>query len=118
MTQKQFMFGERKKKKIELYNSKIFKCKLNLMRKQLKQQHAITGVATGFTALDELTSGFQPSDMIILAARPSVGKTAFALNVARFAAVEEVAAATAYLLSDAAAGVTGTTLTVDAGSTA
>ncbi len=49
----------------------------------------ITGVPTGFTKLDELTSGFQPSDMIILAARPSVGKTAFALNLAAHAAVHE-----------------------------
>jgi len=42
----------------------------------------ITGVASGFSKLDELLSGFQASDMIVLAARPSIGKTAFALNVA------------------------------------
>jgi replicative DNA helicase len=42
----------------------------------------ITGVSTGYTQLDDLTSGLQPSDMIVLAARPSVGKTAFALNLA------------------------------------
>jgi len=47
-----------------------------------------TGVATGFKQLDKLTSGFQKSDLIILAARPSMGKTAFALNVARNVAVE------------------------------
>jgi replicative DNA helicase len=47
-----------------------------------------TGVPTGFTKLDRLTSGLQNSDLIILAARPSMGKTAFALNVARNAAVE------------------------------
>jgi replicative DNA helicase len=47
-----------------------------------------TGVPTGFKRLDSLTSGFQKSDLIILAARPSMGKTAFALNVARNAAVE------------------------------
>ena len=49
----------------------------------------ITGLATGFARLDELTSGFQPSDMIVIAARPSVGKTAFALNIACHAAVNE-----------------------------
>ena len=43
----------------------------------------ITGVPSGFTDLDKMTSGFQKSDLIILAARPSVGKTAFALNVAQ-----------------------------------
>lgn len=43
----------------------------------------VTGVPTGFTQLDQLLSGLQPSDLIIVAARPSMGKTAFALSVAR-----------------------------------
>ncbi|HYF92948.1 MAG TPA: replicative DNA helicase [Symbiobacteriaceae bacterium] len=46
-----------------------------------------TGVTTGFRDLDQMTSGLQPSDLIIIAARPSVGKTAFTLNVARNAAI-------------------------------
>ncbi|MDP2721506.1 MAG: replicative DNA helicase [Bacteroidales bacterium] len=46
------------------------------------------GVASGYTALDRITSGWQKSDLIILAARPSMGKTAFALNMARNVAVE------------------------------
>ncbi|MCX6140112.1 MAG: replicative DNA helicase, partial [Candidatus Kapabacteria bacterium] len=45
----------------------------------------ITGVPTGFTQLDQLLSGLQPSDLVIVAARPSMGKTAFALSVARAA---------------------------------
>ncbi len=49
----------------------------------------ITGVPTGFPSLNKLTYGWQPTDLIILAARPSVGKTAFALNLARSAAVPE-----------------------------
>jgi replicative DNA helicase len=48
----------------------------------------ITGVATGFKELDEMTSGFQPADLIIVAARPSMGKTAFTLNIAQYAAIE------------------------------
>jgi replicative DNA helicase len=48
----------------------------------------VTGVASGFTDLDEYTSGFQPSDLIIIAARPSMGKTAFVLNMAQHAAIE------------------------------
>ncbi len=48
----------------------------------------ITGVATGFKELDEMTSGFQPSELIIVAARPSMGKTAFTLNIAQYAAIE------------------------------
>lgn len=43
----------------------------------------VTGVPTGFADLDKITAGFQPNDLIIVAARPSVGKTAFALNVAQ-----------------------------------
>ncbi|NKB70743.1 MAG: replicative DNA helicase [Candidatus Latescibacteria bacterium] len=52
------------------------------------QVSTVTGVDTGFTDLNELTSGFQNGDLIILAARPSVGKTALALALARNAAVE------------------------------
>jgi replicative DNA helicase len=49
---------------------------------------SITGVPSGFVDLDKLTSGFQPSELVIIAARPSMGKTAFCLNVATHAAVE------------------------------
>jgi replicative DNA helicase len=49
---------------------------------------SITGVPSGFVDLDKLTSGFQPSELVIVAARPSMGKTAFCLNVATHAAVE------------------------------
>lgn len=49
---------------------------------------AITGLSTGFTELDEKTSGLQPSDLIIVAGRPSMGKTTFAMNVAENAAME------------------------------
>jgi replicative DNA helicase len=48
----------------------------------------ITGVPTGFTDLDKLTSGLQPGDMIVVAGRPSMGKTAFALNIAEYVGVE------------------------------
>ena len=50
---------------------------------------SITGVASGFTDLDELTSGFQPADLVIVAARPSMGKTALVLNIAQYAAIEK-----------------------------
>lgn len=49
----------------------------------------ITGVATGFHDLDRLTSGFQAGDMVVLAARPSMGKTAFAINIAEHVALNE-----------------------------
>lgn len=46
----------------------------------------VTGIATGFKDLDYQTSGFQPSDLILIAARPSMGKTAFVLNIAQYMA--------------------------------
>ncbi|MBM7557606.1 replicative DNA helicase [Halanaerobacter jeridensis] len=52
-------------------------------------QEDVTGVPTGFRDLDKMTSGFQESDLIIIAARPSMGKTALALNIGQYAAVEE-----------------------------
>ena len=51
-------------------------------------QSDITGVATGFADLDRLTSGLQPGDMVVVAGRPSMGKTAFALNIAEHVGVE------------------------------
>ena len=55
----------------------------------LQRGQRITGLATHYTDLDEMTSGFQRSDLIIIAARPSMGKTAFALNIAENAAIED-----------------------------
>ncbi len=54
-----------------------------------KKEDGITGIPTGFKKLDELTSGWQPSDLVIIAARPAMGKTAFVLSVARHAAVKK-----------------------------
>lgn len=48
---------------------------------------AITGLPSGFSELDKMTSGFQPSDLVIIAARPSMGKTTFVMNMAENAAI-------------------------------
>src|SRR3989344_4051081 len=53
-----------------------------------KDKGKLRGIATGFTKLDNLLAGLQKSDLVILAARPSVGKTSFALDIARHAAVK------------------------------
>jgi replicative DNA helicase len=59
--------------------------------RQIEQLHErkdkITGVSSGFIELDEMTAGFQPADLVILAARPSMGKTAFSLNIMAQAAL-------------------------------
>jgi len=49
----------------------------------------VTGVRTGFYDLDRMTAGLQKGDLVVLAARPSMGKTAFALNIAEHVAVQE-----------------------------
>ena len=54
-----------------------------------QRDNPITGVATGFYELDNMTSGLQKSDLVIIAGRPSMGKTAFAINIAQHAAIKE-----------------------------
>ena len=49
----------------------------------------VTGVATGFADLDKMTSGLQPGDLVVVAGRPSMGKTAFSLNIGEFVAVDQ-----------------------------
>ncbi len=54
-----------------------------------ESKEAITGVPTGFVDLDSMTSGLQPGDLVIVAGRPSMGKTSFAMNIAEYVAVEK-----------------------------
>ncbi|TBR39936.1 MULTISPECIES: replicative DNA helicase [Dyella] len=58
-----------------------------ILSERYENRGQLTGISTGFTDLDELTSGLQPSDLIIVAARPSMGKTAFSVNIAEAAAM-------------------------------
>jgi len=53
-----------------------------------ERDEAITGVSTGFNDLDEMTSGLQPADLIVIAGRPSMGKTSFAMNIAENVAIK------------------------------
>jgi replicative DNA helicase len=61
--------------------------RFQLIQERRKNKCLYTGIPSGFFDLDKLTSGFQKSDLIIIAARPSMGKTAFALNIACNAAI-------------------------------
>ncbi len=66
----------------------IIKDSFRTIERLFEKKELITGVPTGFEKIDEMTSGFQNSDLIIIAGRPSMGKTAFALNIAQHAAIE------------------------------
>jgi len=67
---------------------KIIESNIDVLEERQGSRALVTGVATGFTKLDELTAGLQKSDLVILAGRPGMGKTALALNIAKNAAVD------------------------------
>ncbi len=66
----------------------IIKDSFKTIERLYAKKELVTGVATGFDKIDDITSGLQNSDLIIIAGRPSMGKTAFALNIAQYAALE------------------------------
>src|SRR5688572_32330417 len=59
-----------------------------ILQERYENQGSVTGLPTGFHDLDEMTAGLQPSDLIILAARPAMGKTTLALNIAEYGALK------------------------------
>ncbi len=83
-----FKVSEKKTVKAFTTIKKLVNENFNTLEERQNSDSQFTGVPTGFSKLDEITSGLQPSDLIILAARPSMGKTAFALNIARNVAVD------------------------------
>jgi len=83
-----FEISEKKARQSFYPLSKIILGNIETLEENQGNRSLVTGVPTGFSHLDNLTSGFQNSDLIILAARPSMGKTALALNIARNAAVD------------------------------
>ncbi len=62
---------------------------IGLLQQRYEHRGQLTGLATGFSDLDTMTAGLQPSDLVIVAARPSMGKTAFAVNIAEHAAIRD-----------------------------
>jgi len=65
----------------------LIKDSFKTIEKLFERKDLITGVPTGFDKIDDITSGLQNSDLIIIAGRPSMGKTAFALNIAQYTAI-------------------------------
>ena len=64
----------------------IIKSSFRTIEQLFERKELVTGVPSGYADLDKYTSGFQPSDLIVIAGRPSMGKTAFALNIAQYVA--------------------------------
>ena len=83
-----FEISEQKARQSFYPLSKIILGNIETLEEKQGNHSLVTGVTTGFSQLDTMTSGLQNADLIILAARPSMGKTALALNIARNAAVD------------------------------
>ena len=83
-----FEISEKKARQSFFPLSKIILGNIETLEEKQGNHSLVTGVPTGYNQLDNLTSGLQNADLIILAARPSMGKTALALNIARNAAVD------------------------------
>jgi replicative DNA helicase len=66
----------------------ILKESFKTIERLYEKKEFVTGVPTGFAEIDRLTAGLQPADLIVVAGRPSMGKTAFCLNIAQYAAIE------------------------------
>ena len=83
-----FSIGQRRQKTDYAKIQDVLLNNIRIIDEAAKNKDKIVGIPTGFKDLDEKTSGFQRSDLVILAARPAMGKTAFALNIAQQSAVK------------------------------
>lgn len=83
-----FDIATQKRQRAFIPMKEIVKESFKKIEKLYEKKEAITGVASGFSDLDKLTSGFQPSDLIILASRPSMGKTSLGLNFCSYASIK------------------------------
>ncbi|MFQ5585231.1 MAG: replicative DNA helicase [Thermodesulfobacteriota bacterium] len=84
-----FQISHEKEKRSFYPLKEIIKDTFHAIEQLYEKKEHVTGVPTGFKDLDNLTSGLQRSDLIIVAGRPSMGKTAFCLNIAQHAATDE-----------------------------
>lgn len=83
-----FTLAQKKEMQQLVHIKNIVETSFQKIEERYENRDSLSGVPSGFYDLDALTSGFQPSDLVIIAARPSMGKTAFVLNIAQHVAVE------------------------------
>ena len=95
--------------------SEIVVQSLNNIEQAAKSKGNVTGVPTGFSDLDYLTAGLQDSDLILLGARPSMGKTAFALNLVQYIAVKKLIPTAVFSLEMSKVQLSNRLLALDSG---
>jgi replicative DNA helicase len=83
-----FAISEAKSKPVFRSSKELVTKVFEHLEKRVERRELVTGVPTGYTKFDEITAGLQPTDLIIVAGRPSMGKTAFALNMAMRSAIQ------------------------------
>ncbi len=74
-----------------------------VLQKRAENGSGVTGLPTGYTEFDQMTAGLQPTDLVILAARPAMGKTTFALNIAEYGALKSKKAVAVFSMEMSAA---------------
>ncbi len=84
-----FAIAEKKKTNGLIGAAELIKDSMNRLTELFERKAEFTGIPSGFGALDKMTSGFQPGELSIIAARPSMGKTAFSLNIAQHVTLRE-----------------------------
>lgn len=84
-----FSITEKKKTQGLVGAAELIKESMNRLTELFERKSEFTGVSSGFKSLDKMTSGFQPGELTIIAARPSMGKTAFSLNIAQHVILRE-----------------------------
>lgn len=93
-----FNISEKAIRQTYVHIRNVVKDTIELVDKLFDKKERITGLASGFTDLDEATTGFHPGDLIVVGARPGMGKTAFCLNIVTHAAIEERASVAVFSL--------------------
>ncbi|MEK7229679.1 MAG: replicative DNA helicase, partial [Candidatus Binatota bacterium] len=105
-----FDISEKKVKASFIVIGDMIKDSVKMVEKLYERKELVTGVPTGFKDLDKLTAGLQPADLIVVAGRPSMGKTAFSLNIAAYAALNAGVGVAVFSLEMAKEQYKGSTL--------